>query len=85
MRQIAFTPEAFKEYNDWFDSDGQIIEKIKTLIREINTEPFKGIGKPEPLKGNWKGYWSRRINDEHRLIYKVSESQIIIVKCKGRY
>ena len=48
-------------------------------------EPFRGLGKPEPLKGNWSGYWSRRINNEHRLVYKVTNEQIIIVKCKGHY
>lgn len=84
MRQIAFTPGAFKEYNDWFERK-EIIEKLKVLIRDIDRDPFRGLGKPEPLKGNWKGYWSRRIDDEHRLIYKVSELQIIIVKCRGHY
>lgn len=85
MRQVAFTPTAFKEYNDWFEDNPKIIERIKMLVREINNEPFKGLGKPEPLRGNWSGYWSRRIDQEHRLIYKVSESQILIVKCKGHY
>ena len=84
MRQIAFTPDAFKEYNDWVESP-EIIEKIKILIRDIDRDAFRGLGKPEPLKGNWKGYWSRRINHEHRLIYKISELQIIIVKCKDHY
>lgn len=84
MRQIAFTSDAFKEYNDWF-SDTEIINKIKILLRDIDRDPFRGLGKPEPLKGNWKGYWSRRINHEHRLVYKISETQIIIVKCKGHY
>jgi toxin YoeB len=55
------------------------------LIGEIDKDPFKGIGKPELLKGNWKGYWSRRIDLEHRLVYKVTNEQIIIVKCKGHY
>lgn len=85
MRQVAFTPTAFKEYNDWFESNQKLIERIKILIREIDNDPFRELGKPEPLKGNWSGYWSRRIDQEHRLIYKVSESQILIVKCKGHY
>ena len=85
MKDIAFTPEAFKEYNDWFDTDKQIITRIKILIRDISNDPFKGTGKPEPLKANWKGYWSRRINQEHRIIYKVTDTQILIVKCKGHY
>ncbi|HWR33997.1 MAG TPA: Txe/YoeB family addiction module toxin [Chitinophagaceae bacterium] len=85
MRNVAFTPVSFKEYNEWFETNRQMTDRIKTLIREIDREPFKGIGKPEPLKGNWSGYWSRRIDQEHRLVYKVTESQIIIVKCKGHY
>ena len=84
MRQITFTPDAFKEYNDWSERK-EIIERIKILVRDIDRDPFQGLGKPEPLKGNWKGYWSRRINQEHRLIYKISELQIIIVKCRGHY
>lgn len=85
MKDISFTPETFKEYNDWFDEDKQMIARIKMLIREISHDAFKGTGKPEPLKGNWKGYWSRRINQEHRLIYKITQSHILIVKCKGHY
>jgi toxin YoeB len=84
MRQIAFSPEAFREYNEWFQQP-EIIDKIKILVRDIDRDPFRGLGKPEPLKGNWKRYWSRRIDHEHRLVYKVSETQITIVKCKGHY
>ncbi len=85
MRSVAFSPVAFKEYNEWFELDRSIIDRIKILIREIDNDPFKGIGKPEPLRGNWNGYWSRRINQEHRLVYKISELQILIVKCRGHY
>lgn len=85
MRNVAFTSIAFQEYNEWFEINNQLISRIKVLIRDIDREPFKGIGKPEPLKGNWAGYWSRRIDQEHRLIYKVSDSQILIAKCKGHY
>ncbi|MEX2233137.1 MAG: Txe/YoeB family addiction module toxin [Cyclobacteriaceae bacterium] len=85
MRTVAFTSLAFKEYNEWFELDKSVIDRIKILIREIDSHPFKGIGKPEPLRANLSGYWSRRINEEHRLVYKMSESQILIVKCKGHY
>jgi toxin YoeB len=85
VRNLAFTPDAFHEYNEWFENNTQIVQRIKALIREIDRDPFKGIGKPEPLKGNWTGYWSRRIDQEHRLIYKVTQEQILIVKCKGHY
>jgi toxin YoeB len=85
LKNLSFTPVAFNEYNDWFESNPQIIQRIKALIRDIDRDPFKGIGKPEPLKGNWSGYWSRRIDQEHRLIYKVTAEHILIVKCKGHY
>lgn len=85
MRNVAFTKDAFSEYNQWFTDDLKIVVRIRELIRDIDRDSFKGIGKPEPLKGNWTGYWSRRIDQEHRLIYKVSETQILIVKCKGHY
>lgn len=85
MRNVVFTSLAIKEYNEWFETNIRIVDRIKMLIREIEKDPFKGIGKPEPLRGNWKGYWSRRIDLEHRLVYKVTDEQIIIVKCKGHY
>lgn len=85
MRNVVFTTLAIKEYNEWFETNIRIADRIKMLIREIEKDPFKGIGKPEPLRGNWKGYWSRRIDLEHRLVYKVNDEQIIIVKCKGHY
>ncbi len=85
MKNVAFTSIAFQEYNEWFETNAQMITRIKTLIRDIDRDPFKGIGKPEPLKGNWSGYWSRRIDQEHRLIYKITDTQILIAKCKGHY
>lgn len=85
MRNVAFTKDAFHEYNQWFASDLKLVGRIQELIRDIDRDPFKGIDKPEPLKGNWAGYWSRRIDLEHRLVYKISEIQILIVKCKGHY
>jgi toxin YoeB len=85
MRNVAFTPIAFQEYNEWFETNEQLIGRIKALIRDIDREPFKGIGKPEPLKANWAGYWSRRIAQKHRLVYKITDSQILIAKGKGHY
>jgi len=85
VRNLAFTPAAFNEYNEWFENNMQIVHRIKVLVRDIDRDPFKGIGKPEPLKANWAGYWSRRIDQEHRLVYKVTNEQILIVKCKGHY
>ena len=85
MKRISFTPTAFSEYNEWMENDPEITHKIFELIRDISRDPFKGLGKPEPLKGNFKGFWSRRITLEHRLIYKVEADSIFIVKCKGHY
>jgi len=85
MRIVSFTHIGFEEYNEWFHIDLQTIDRIKLLIRDINRDPFRGLGKPEPLKGNWSGYWSRRIDNEHRLVYKVNNEQILIVKCRGHY
>lgn len=85
MRKIQFDPNAFQQFLEWETSDKDIFKKIKDLTKEISREPLKGIGKPEPLKGNRKGYWSRRITQEHRLIYKVEEDNILIASCFGHY
>ena len=65
--------------------DKKLFERIRRLIIETTKTPFDGIGKPEPLKNELKGYWSRRLTDEHRLVYKVTDEQIIIVSCRYHY
>jgi len=85
MRDIKFSPECFKEYTNWSEVNPDIFNKINDLIKNILRDPFKGLGKPEPLKNNWKGYWSRRINDEHRLVYRVENETIFIAQCHGHY
>jgi toxin YoeB len=75
---ISFDNSAFTDYLQWEEEDEKIFDKINTLIKEISRDPFRGIGKPEPLKGDWSGYWSRRITQEHRLIYKVFSDRIVI-------
>lgn len=85
MRIISFHQEAFEQYTDWSKIDKKLFERLHRLIIESAKNPFDGIGKPEPLKADLKGYWSRRINDEHRLVYKVNDVQIIIVACKYHY
>ena len=85
MKAIRFDPNAFAEYLDWRLTDTKVFDKINELIVEIARDPFRGRGKPEPLKGNWKGYWSRRISHEHRLIYKVDSDSLNIAKCNGHY
>ena len=85
MRNIKFDPEAFGEYADWLESNPKIVGRINQLIVNAARDPFKGIGKPEPLKGNYQGCWSRLITQEHRLIYKADAETIFILKCRGHY
>ena len=85
MRNIEFLPKAFKEYNDWIGSDRKTALRIGDLIKDILRNPFEVIGKPEALKFQFKGYWSRRIDHEHRLIFKVNDQTILIVSCFSHY
>lgn len=85
MRAIAFHQVAFEQYSDWARSDRKLFERVRRLIIETAKDPFIGIGKPEPLKNELRGYWSRRITDEHRLVYKVSDEFITIASCKFHY
>ena len=82
---LIFSDKAWEEYMYWQNTDKQILKKINQLIKDIKREPFEGIGKPEPLKYELSGFWSRRISDEHRLVYEVSESYISIVSCRFHY
>jgi len=85
MKNIAFTGKAWNDFIEWSEKDRKIFEKLSNLIEETSRTPFKGTGKPEPLQHQLKGYWSRRINEEHRLVYKVNEQEIVIVSCKYHY
>ncbi len=85
MKNITFAPEAFDQFNDWAAQDKKIHRKIINLINDILRQPFTGLGKPEPLKHELSGYWSRRITDEHRLVYGVTETEIIILSCRFHY
>jgi toxin YoeB len=85
MRNIIFSPSAYEEFGEWSELDRKVFKRLRNLITEITREPFKGTGKPEPLKGNFRGCWSRRITDVHRLVYRVSEDSIEIVSCFGHY
>ena len=85
MRKVAFHSEAFEQFTDWGKQDSQVFERLTRLIKEAARDPFGGIGKPEALKHDLKGYWSRRITDEHRLVYKVTEEMIIIASCRYHY
>ena len=78
---FEFTINAWEDFEYWIETDIDTVNKIKDLLKEITKTPFKGLGKPEPLKFNLKGYWSRRITGEHRLVYKVDGKKGIDQKC----
>ena len=82
---LVFAVNAWDDYTYWQQTDKKILKRINLLIKEIKREPFKGIGEPEPLKYNWSGYWSRRITLEHRLVYKVTDSSVLIAQCRYHY
>lgn len=84
MRYI-FIDMAWDEYLFWQKNDKQKINKINELLKDISRSPYEGIGKPEALKFKYTGYWSRRIDEEHRLIYKVEQDEIQIFKCRFHY
>ena len=85
MRNIVFEPQAFQDFNNWAREDKKVYSKIVGLVDDILRNPFGGIGKPEPLKYELKGCWSRRITDEHRLVYRINEDAVIIISCKFHY
>ncbi|MCX4322919.1 MAG: Txe/YoeB family addiction module toxin [Lachnospiraceae bacterium] len=85
VRMIQWDADAWEEYCDWQQVDRSIIKRINQLIKDITGNPFDGIGKPEALRGNLSGFWSRRITDEHRMVYAVEENTVIIISCKGHY
>jgi toxin YoeB len=84
-RKIAFERDAFEDFTAWAATDKNIYRRIVALILDILREPFSGLGKPEPLRHELKGYWSRRIDGEHRLVYKVEQGAVTIVACKYHY
>ena len=83
---IEFSSKAWQDYQYWQSVDKKIVKKINALIQDISRDnPYEGIGKPEPLKHAFSGYWSRRINDEHRLIYRVVDTTIQIAQARYHY
>jgi toxin YoeB len=84
MRAIQFSPAAFRELEDWGRLDWRQ-QKILVLIQQVAREPFTGLGKPEPLRHQFSGCWSRRITEEHRLVYRVTEEAIVVVSCRHHY
>lgn len=83
--RIRWADEAWQDYLWWNEKDHRVLKRINLLLEAVEREPFRGIGKPEPLKHQWSGYWSRRINEEHRLVYKVSGGVIFVAACRYHY
>ncbi len=85
MSKIVFTENAFAEYLYWQSQDKKTLKRINMLLKDIDRNPFEGIGKPEPLKANLAGYWSRRIDETNRLVYRAEEGLIEVYQCKNHY
>jgi toxin YoeB len=83
--KITFSADAWDSYLYWQTTDKAVLKRINQLIKEIQRQPFEGIGKPEPLKHGLSGYWSRRINDEHRIVYKVTGDTLLIAQLRFHY
>ncbi len=83
--KIVFSKHSWDDYQYWISTDKKILRRINLLIKEIEREPFSGIGKPEALKHGLSGFWSRRINDEHRLVYRVDDEHIFILQLRYHY
>jgi len=81
----SFSDNAWEEYIYWQTQDKKTLKRINAMLKDIDRNPYKGIGKPEPLKENWSGFWSRRIDDVNRIVYKVENGQLIIVQCGSHY
>lgn len=85
MSKITFTESAFEEYLYWQSQDRKTLKRINALLKDIGRSPFEGLGKPEGLKGNLSGYWSRRIDETNRLVYRIKDGMIEVYQCKGHY
>lgn len=83
--RIIFSRNSWEDYTSWQSEDKKILKKINELIKDIHRTPYKGLGKPEPLKYDLAGLWSRRIDREHRLVYQVNENNILIYSCRYHY
>ena len=83
--KLLWTENAWEDYCFWQTQEKKTLKRINLLIKDIQRELYSGIGKPEPLKGNYSGWWSRRIDDENRIVYKYKDEAVIIAACKGHY
>ena len=85
MLDLLFLPEGWEDYLYWQNQDKKTLRRINTLIKDIQRSPFDGLGKPEPLKGNYQGWWSRRIDEVNRIVYKVEAGKLVIAQCRTHY
>jgi toxin YoeB len=85
MRAIRFVPDAWEAYLYWQDQDKKTLKRLNLLITAAARDPFTGIGKPEPLRGELSGYWSRRIDDASRLVYRATDTELVIITCRFHY
>lgn len=85
MRNVSFEPEALEQLHEWNTSQWRFSVKILSLLMDCSKTPFEGIGKPEPLKNNLSGFWSRRINETDRVVYAVNDTTIYVISCRGHY
>ena len=83
--KLMFSSKAWEQYLYWQSTDKKMVKRINLLIKDIQRTPFEGIGKPEPLKHGLSGYWSRRINDEHRIVYKQQDDIVFIAQLRYHY
>jgi len=83
--KYIFVDESWEDYLYWQKNNKKYVNKINKLLKDISRQPFSGLGKPEPLKFQYSGFWTRRIDEEHRLIYKVKNDEILIAKCRFHY
>jgi toxin YoeB len=83
--KLVFHERAWEDYLYWQSTDPKMLARINQLIKESSRSPFQGIGKPEPLRGQLRGWWSRRIDQEHRLVYRPTEDGLLIAQCRHHY
>ncbi|MEI3040038.1 MAG: Txe/YoeB family addiction module toxin [Victivallales bacterium] len=85
MKKLLFMPDAWEDFEYWLDHDPEIADRIRQLLKECCRDPFRGIGKPEPLKHQLTGYWSRRISREDRMVYRVDKEHLVILQLRCHY
>ena len=83
--KVRFTASAARDYEHWKETNPVIVARIRSLLESVQSSPFSGIGKPEPLKHDLAGCWSRRINRQHRLVYRIDNGEITVVQCRFHY